>query len=92
MHVHKVIFGMAGCADRLTMSELRDVAAMGHAAGMEIILEPGVTAKTDVGRHISTDQGPISGLRPRGMERLRWAQRRIFSRYRGRVARFFDSR
>jgi hypothetical protein len=68
--VHKVIYGMAGAADKMTMGELRDLAQLGRAGQMEIIIEPGVESKTDVGSHAHTPQGVTHGVRVRGADQL----------------------
>ncbi|MCC5829566.1 MAG: hypothetical protein JJU36_08970 [Phycisphaeraceae bacterium] len=68
--VHRVIFGMRGSADRLTMPELREVATLAHARGVELVMETGISAKTDVGSHFRTEQGVLAGIRPRGSDQL----------------------
>ena len=71
--VHRVIFGMKGSADRLTISELREVAAAAREGRFELVIEPGISAKTDIGSHVHTEQGQIAGVRPRGADQLSYA-------------------
>jgi hypothetical protein len=68
--VHRVIYGMSGSAARLTRGELRDVAQMARDGRVEIVMECGVNAKTDVGSHVHVEGGARHGVRARGADQL----------------------
>jgi hypothetical protein len=68
---HRVIYGMAGAADKHTSAELREVAQIARQARLELIIEPGVESKTDVGAHVQTESGRQHGVRVRGADQLR---------------------
>lgn len=68
--VHRVIFGMRGSADRLTLSELTEVAHIAAEGGIELVIETGISSKSDIGSHVHTENGRIAGLRPRGSDQL----------------------
>jgi hypothetical protein len=54
-------------------SELRDMAAAGHAAGLEVCLFIGPRERFGVGAHARSDDGRAHGDQVRGMRQLRYA-------------------
>ena len=67
--IHKVI-AMGKGATLLSQNELREFAQMGREAQLELIIIPGPRPAWNVGSHVRTDWGRVSGWRPRGSDSL----------------------
>ena len=65
--IHRVIC-MGDGTNILTKRELRDLAAMGEEAEIELIVVPGPRANFDIGKHAETEWGKFSGVRLRGSD------------------------
>jgi len=65
--IHRVIMG--SCV-KLCRGDLRGIAQMAHDSRLEIILDLGVTAISDVGRHAETPFGKWGGWRVRGADNM----------------------
>ena len=69
--VHKAICTVMG-ATYLDKSELRAMAEMGKSANIELIMTPGPRPTWDIGKQISSPEGPLSGLNIRGSDNLQY--------------------
>jgi hypothetical protein len=65
--IHRVIC-MGDGTNILTKKDLKDLAAMGEEAGIELIVVPGPRANFDIGKHAETEWGKFSGVRLRGSD------------------------
>jgi hypothetical protein len=70
--IHRVISTIMG-ATLLTERELEELSQMAHDAKLELVATPGPRASWDVGRHVATPEGALSGLRLRGCDSLSYA-------------------
>ncbi|WP_022949251.1 hypothetical protein [Methylohalobius crimeensis] len=68
--VHRIIATVGG-ATYLTWDELRDFAQLAHQRRIEVVMTPGPRRTWDSGRQITTAEGLVSGMRLRGMNRVR---------------------
>ncbi len=67
--VHRVIATVGG-ATLLTLSELRDFAALAREAKLQVVMAPGPIRGWDTGRQLVTSEGLVSGYRLRGADGL----------------------
>ena len=67
--IHRVIC-MGDGTNILTKGDLKDLAAMGEEAGIELIVVPGPRANFDIGKHAETEWGKFSGVRLRGSDNV----------------------
>jgi hypothetical protein len=65
--VHRVVFGDVS---RLTRSELHELARISRDSKIEVLVQPGMLCKSDIGRHFETKHGSHSGFRVRGADNL----------------------
>jgi len=65
--IHRVIC-MGDGTNILTKKDLKNLAAMGEEAGIELIVVPGPRANFDIGKHAETEWGKFSGVRLRGSD------------------------
>lgn len=68
--VHRIIATVGG-ATYLTMSELKDFAALAREQHIEVVMTPGPRRGWDSGRQLATAEGLVSGMRLRGMAGVR---------------------
>ncbi|MCU0613202.1 MAG: hypothetical protein MUE60_15630 [Candidatus Eisenbacteria bacterium] len=85
--VHRVIAAGDG-TNLLTSGELRQLARLGHEAGIEVIVIPGPRANLDAGKHAHTDWGRFSGVRVRGTDSLGHFVADVFRSYEAGIRGF----
>lgn len=69
--VHRIIATVGG-ATYLTREELHDFAQLARENRIEVVMTLGPRRAWDTGRQLVTEEGLVSGMRLRGMDRLRY--------------------